>query len=126
MRGRGPLTQLAVLAAAAVVTRARGVFLVLRFLARHAQAHAGHGLAPRLGDRRVAFFAVTESGTLRQAAARALDRVLDGRVDLVLHSGVACPSFRHGRIIAPPALIVLNPVSAGLTPPHPLANARFP
>src|SRR5690606_4061507 len=99
--GHPASAQLAVLAAAAVVAGRRRFLAVQRFLARHAQAHAGHGLAPRLGDRRVAFLAVRQARTLRQAAARALDRVLDGRVDLVLHCGVARPSGCHVRIIAP-------------------------
>jgi hypothetical protein len=33
---------------------------------------------------------------LVQAAARALHRVRDGRVDLILHGAIACPTGCHG------------------------------
>src|SRR5690606_27261898 len=95
MRGRR-LAELAVLAAASVVAGAGLLLPVGRFLARHAEAHAGQRLAPRLRDRRVALLAVAQARTLRQAAARTLDRVLDGRVDLFLNRVVASPSGCHG------------------------------
>src|SRR5690606_8943382 len=89
-------TQLAVLAAAPVVAAGgRALLGVARLLALHAQAYAGHGLAPRLGDPGVALLAVLQPGTLWNLAAHALDRVLDGRVDLVLHCAIACPTGCH-------------------------------
>src|SRR5690349_11732221 len=93
---RAALAQLAVLAAAAVVAADRALLLVLRILAGHAQAHAGHRLAACLGDRRLALLAVAQARPLRQLAARALDRVLHGRVDLVLYGAVAGPTDGHG------------------------------
>src|SRR5262249_29852427 len=92
-----PLTsaQLAVLAAAAVVAAERGLLLIVLFLARHTQAHARHGLAPRLGNRRAALLAMLQARTFAHVAARALDRVLDRRVDLILNGVVACPTCCH-------------------------------
>src|SRR3546814_377212 len=79
-RPRRGSAQLAVLAATAVVAAGRGFVLrITRLLAVHAQAHAGHGLAPRLGDFHVALLTATQAGPLRQLAAHSLDRVLDGR-----------------------------------------------
>lgn len=69
-------TQLAVLAAAAVVAAERGVLAIAGLLAGHAQAHAGHGLAPGFGNRRFAVLAMTQARPLRQPAARAADAVL--------------------------------------------------
>src|SRR5690606_31490046 len=88
--------QLAVLAAAAVVAAERGLLAVRRFLAGDAQAHARHGLAARLRNRCVALLAMRTAGTLRQPAARPLDPVLDGGVDLFLHRAVAGPTGGHG------------------------------
>jgi hypothetical protein len=56
--------------------------VVARLLAGHAQAHARHRLAPRLGNGRIAFFAVRQPRTVGRLAARALDRIFHGRVDL--------------------------------------------
>src|SRR6187399_1385437 len=84
------LAQLAVFAAATVVAGERCLFLVLVGLARHAQAHAGHGLAPSLGYLRVAFLAALQTRALRGLVTHALDRILDRRIDLVLHGAVAC------------------------------------
>src|SRR3546814_5758657 len=76
-RPRRGSAQLAVLAAAAVVAAGRGFVLhITRLLAVHAQAYAGHGLAPRLGDFHVALLTATQAGPLRQLAAHSLDRVL--------------------------------------------------
>src|SRR5690606_8599026 len=99
-RSPGPIgpagsAQLAVLAAAAVVAAAGLLIALAGFLAGAAQAHARHRLAPRLGDRRGAFLAARAAGTLRQLAARALDPVLHGRVDLILHRAVARPARGH-------------------------------
>src|SRR5436305_13661 len=71
------LAQLAILAAAAVVTAERGLLLVFVGLAGHTQTHAGHGLAPRLGDLRIAFFAALQARTFRRLAAGTLDRIGD-------------------------------------------------
>ena len=65
------------------------LLLVARLLAGDAQAHAGHGLAPRLGNRGIALLAMRQPGAARQLAARAPDGVVDGRVDLVLHGAIA-------------------------------------
>jgi L-ascorbate metabolism protein UlaG (beta-lactamase superfamily) len=64
----------------------------VRLLARHAQAHARHRAAARGRDLGIAFLAAQATLAARQAVARALDRVLDGRVDLVLYRAVAGPT----------------------------------
>src|SRR5690606_23168876 len=87
--------KLAVLAAAAV-DAATTFFTIGCGLAGHTQTHAGNGLAPRLRDRLVALFAVGQPRPLAQPAARARDRVLDGRVDLVLYGSVSRPTRCHG------------------------------
>src|SRR5690606_27190792 len=94
-RSRPGLAELAVLAAPAVVAAFRALLGIARFLAGHAQAHAGHGLAARFGDRGIAFLAVRQPRPLAKLAARALDRVLDGGVDLVLDRAVTRPSGCH-------------------------------
>jgi len=81
--------QLAVLAAAPVVSTGVRLFQVVRLLAGHAKPHARHCLASGFGNGRVALLAVKEPRTLRQFAAGPLDCVLDGGVDLVLHGAVA-------------------------------------
>src|SRR5688572_368856 len=93
---RAVLTELAVLAAASVIAGEPRLLLVMRFLAGDAQAHTGDGLASRFGNLRTAFLAMRQARSLRQLAANALDRVLDGGVDLVLHGAVACPASCHG------------------------------
>src|SRR5687768_10041007 len=94
----GASAQLAVLAAAAVVAGGAGLFAIERLLAGDTQAHAWHRLAPRLGNGRAALLAMRQPRPPRQLAAGALDRILHGRVDLVLHRVVACPARCHGRL----------------------------
>src|SRR3546814_6730723 len=53
----------------------------------------------RLGDFHVALLTATQAGPLRQLAAHSLDRVLDGRVDLVLDGAIACPTGCHVRLL---------------------------
>jgi hypothetical protein len=72
---RSHSAQSTVLAAATVAAAERGVLAVVRLLALHAQAHAGHGLAPGFGNRRLAVLAVAQARALRQTAARAADAV---------------------------------------------------
>src|SRR5688500_7723786 len=88
--------ELAVFAAAAVVAGEAGLLLVAGFLADDAEAHAGDGLAACLWNLRIAFLAAHQAGSLRELAAHALDRILDGGVDLVLYSAVAGPACGHG------------------------------
>src|SRR5690606_36356285 len=59
--------------------------------------NARHRAASRLGDGFAALLAVRPPRSRAQAAARALDRILHGGVDLVLHGAVACPTGRHMR-----------------------------
>src|SRR3990167_4307135 len=80
--------QLAVLAAPAVIAIEFGLFFVVLGLAGHAQAHAGDGFAPRLGDGGVTFFAMAQAFATRQLAAGALDGVLNAAVDLLLYRAV--------------------------------------
>src|SRR5690606_4029662 len=91
-------SKLAVLAAAPVVRAGTGLFFVARLLAGDAQAHPGHGLPPRFGYRLTALLAVFATWTRAQAAARALDRVIDGRVDLFLDGAVAGPTRCHAAL----------------------------
>src|SRR5690348_1682310 len=88
-------TQLAVLAAAPVVA-AEGLFLrIARALAGDAQAHAGHSLAPRFRNRRVAFLTMFQARPRTTFAARARHRISDGRVNLFLHGAFFCPTGCH-------------------------------
>jgi len=89
-------TQLAILAAAAIVAAERDLFLVVRFLAGHAETDAGNRLPPCLRDFLTAFLTVEQAGAFRQLAAGALDAVLDGGVDLVLNGAVMRPAGSHG------------------------------
>src|SRR5688572_25767649 len=94
------LSQLAVFAAAPVVTAEAVCFAVLGFLTCNAEAHAGDGVAPGLGNRRAAL------GTMRQprtgggqAALRPAHAVLHCRVDLILYCAVAGPTGSHAATI---------------------------
>src|SRR5262249_15625932 len=95
----GRSAQLAVLAGAPVVAAERLLFAVVRFLARYAQTHARHRAAARLGNQRLAFLAMSQARAFRHAAAGALDRVLDRRVDLILNGVVAGPTGGHLRTL---------------------------
>src|SRR5699024_11010488 len=95
IRGAGRSTELTVLAAATIVAAVGAMFAVMVFLAGDTQTHAGHGFAPRLGDGFVAFFAMGETGSAAHLAAHALDRILYGRVDLVVDGVVAGPAGGH-------------------------------
>lgn len=87
--------QLAVLAAAAVVAAELRLFPIVLGLAVDAQAHAGNRPAPRLGDRRVALFAMGQALATGQLAARTSDGILDRAVDLFLHRTVVRPPAGH-------------------------------
>src|SRR5690606_17389205 len=87
--------QLAVLAAAPVVAAVFLFVALFGFLAGDAQPYPGHGLPARLRNRRIALLATQARRPLRQLAARTLDAVLHGRVDLVLHRAVTRPARGH-------------------------------
>jgi hypothetical protein len=87
--------KLAVLAAA-TVNQTGTALGILRLLAIHAQAHTRHSFAPCRWDGRIALFAMRHTGTFLQLASRALDRIIDRRIDLVLHCAIACPTGGHG------------------------------
>src|SRR5262245_1794315 len=88
-------TQLTVLAAASVVAAELLDLAVGGFLTTHAEPNARNGVAPRLRNFRSAIRAMTEAGALRQSAFRAIDPILDRRIDLFLHRAVTCPTRRH-------------------------------
>src|SRR5690606_32234522 len=54
-----------------------------------------HRFTPRGRYRRVALFAMSQPRTFAQLLARALDPVIDGCIDLVLHGTIACPTGCH-------------------------------
>src|SRR5271165_6674358 len=88
-------SQLAVFAAAPVVAaELRDIAIVLE-LAGNAEAHTGDRDSAGLGDFGVAVRAARQRRSLRQLALDAADRVLDRRVDLLLHRPVARPTRRH-------------------------------
>src|SRR5581483_3837622 len=89
------LTKLAVFAAAAVIAAEGRLLAVTRLLAFQAQPHSGNRFPPRLGDLGRAFGAMRQARTLRQAALRATDPILDGCVDLLLYRAVSGPTCRH-------------------------------
>ena len=66
----------------------------VRRVAGH-RPHAGQRRAPRRGNFRAAFRAFTQPLAARQLLARAVDRVFDAGVDLVLHRAVAGESSGH-------------------------------
>src|SRR6185437_8306396 len=88
--------QLAVLAATTVVEAGAAALFVMRLLAGHAQAYAGHGLAPRGRNGGVALFAASQARTLAQLLPRPLHRIADRGVDLILHGTITCPTGCHG------------------------------
>ena len=94
-----PLPQLAVLAAAAVVARILDNFAIGDFLAGHAQPHARDRLAARCGNLRAALGARLERRPGRQPTLGALDRILHGRVDLILDRAFFRPTGCHGYLV---------------------------
>src|SRR5690606_37792603 len=93
--GSARSAQLAVLAPAAVVAREGCGLPIFCFLAGEAEPDTGDGIAPRLRNLRAAFRAMGEARPRGQPALRAVDPVLDRRIDLILYSPVACPTRRH-------------------------------
>src|SRR5688500_8299408 len=91
----GRSAKLAVLAAAAGVSREWGCFAIVGFLAGHAEAYAGDCDPPRLRNGAPAVRAVREPRALRQSALRAQDAILHCRIDLILNRAIACPTCRH-------------------------------
>ncbi len=84
------LPKLAVLASAPVVPTVMNCFLVLFRLTIDTQAHARDRLTAGGGDRGVTFFAVVRALAPWQLVTRAIDSVLDCRIDLVLYRPVFC------------------------------------
>jgi hypothetical protein len=92
--GGTELAQLAVLATAAVVS-AKRCLLVLLGLALNAQAHPGHRFAACLGNLGATGLATLQAFTPGQSLSRTTDRIIDGRVNLVLHRTVAGKAAGH-------------------------------
>jgi hypothetical protein len=87
--------QLAVFAAAAVIT-AHGLAMLIVFgLAGHAKAYARNRLAPRNRNLASAVLTVRETIAPRQFVAGALDRIFDRSVDLFLNCAVFRESTGH-------------------------------
>ncbi len=93
---RNSSAQLAVFAAASIVTAEAGPFVVPFGLAGHAQVYAWHGFASRRGNLGVAGFAVEQARAFRRLTTCAFDRVANGGVDLILYGVVVCPARSHG------------------------------
>jgi hypothetical protein len=93
--GDSASSQLAILAAAPVVATLGFLLGVARALARDTQAHPGHGVAARLGYGLPAFGTVVQARALRQSVTGAPDRILDGRVDLILNRTIFCEPTGH-------------------------------
>lgn len=82
-----PLTQLTVLAAAAIETALDPLFIALG-LTLHTQLNAGDCQAAGLWDRLVAFLAIMCAFTVRQLTARPIKLIADAVVDLFLDIAV--------------------------------------
>ena len=87
--------QLAVLAASTVEAADRFLLGIVFRLAGYAQSHARDGFATGIRNGVVTFFAVGEALATRDFVTGALDRVLDGCVDLILYRPVLCESTSH-------------------------------
>jgi hypothetical protein len=88
-------TQLAVLAAAPVISAELRKIAIMRLLAAQAQANASDGIPACLRYCAATFCAVTQTRTVSQATLRALDPILYGCVNLILYRAVASPTCRH-------------------------------
>jgi hypothetical protein len=64
-------------------------------LAGKAQSNARHRILAGLRNLGPALGAVTQRRSLRHAALRKADRILDGCVNLLLHCTLFCPTCRH-------------------------------
>ncbi len=89
------LPELAVLASASVVTTVIDCFLIMLRLTVDTQARTRDSLTAGNGDGSVTFFAVFQALAPWQLVARAIDGVLDRRIDLVLYCPVFCKSASH-------------------------------
>src|SRR6185312_15863232 len=100
MRPDPPVTdnrspQLTIFTAAPVIAAEPRFVPILGVLAGQAEPDARDGIAARLRNLGSAFGAVCKAGSSRQTALRTADRVLHGRVDLLLHRALFCPTRRH-------------------------------
>jgi hypothetical protein len=88
--------QLAVFTAPSIDSAQVTLFKIQDFLTGYAVAHTWHGLPARLRNGHPAFFTMTQTCALWQAAARKLYGVIDTGVDLILHRSIAAPAPGHG------------------------------
>ena len=88
MSGAAALAKLTVFAAAPVVTRVEGLLFVACFLARDAKLHARQCRPARFGDFGITFDAMCCALTAWHAASHLADRVLNGRINLILHRAI--------------------------------------
>lgn len=92
-----PSYLMTVLASAPVVTAVSHDFLVLLRLTIDAQAHAGDSLTAGSEDDGGAFCAVQQALAPWQPVPRAIDGILDGRIDLVLYCAISCEAAGHAQ-----------------------------
>jgi hypothetical protein len=122
VKSTGRLAQLAVLAAAPVEAGASPVGIASR-LAGNAGSCAGQGAAPRLGDFFTAFRAISGSFARRHIGPRALDRVSDRIVNLILYRTISRPTACHRKLPILPAdeklHVRINGQNAKRLPPQP-------
>jgi hypothetical protein len=89
------LPKLAILASASVVTAVIHWFLISFRLTTDTQAHARDSLTAGSGDGGATFFAAHQALASRQLVTRAIDSVLDCRIDLVLYCSIFCKAASH-------------------------------
>ena len=89
------LPKLAVLASASVVTAVIDRLLIMFRLTVDTQACARDSVTAGSGDGSVTFFAVFQALAPWQLVARAIDSVLDCRIDLILYCPVFCKAASH-------------------------------
>ena len=89
------LPKLAVLVSASVVTTVIDCLLIMFRLTMDTQARARDSLTAGSGDGGITFFAVLQALAPWQLVTRAIDSVLDCRIDLVLYCTVFCKAASH-------------------------------
>ncbi len=111
MIGAGISTQLTVLAAPPIYPGSATVQAIELLLASNAKTYAGNGFSPCRRNDLAAFLTVRQPRTSAQLLARALDRIVHRRIDLILHGTIACPTGCHGVLLLRFPQVPINPQS---------------
>jgi len=107
-------SKLAILASAPVITTLDNPLFIELRLASNTQAHTRHGIAPRPGDFRVAFFTICQARSPWQGTAGALNGIVYGGVNLILHCPVTTPTTCHAGLPIVPVQTLFYPFGSQL------------